>query len=313
MIKERLLHLSNLSIDPAHHVLWSRIEIALKRDRMPQALLLIGPSHVGVSVFANQLASALLCHASSTPCGQCDGCLLFKAGTHPDFRIIRPESDGGVIKIEQIRSLQDNIYQTPQCGNTMVVLIAHADKMNSASANALLKVLEEPPSYVHYVLTAEQLNVIPATIISRTQRMIFPDSCHDAFDYCALGQYYPPDSNRAILYAKRHDMSMALLDIIERRTSPCTVAAQWAEFQLVDVMWLIYLILAQVLQKRLCELKQDQTSADASITKLAVHLSPLMLHHHLDAVYAILKKLSHNIAMNVTLTLEHLLIPFCGT
>jgi DNA polymerase-3 subunit delta' len=294
---------------PEHAPLWVRIQLALHHQRMAQALLLIGPPHVGLYFFAHRLAAMLLCHAEPKPCGECDSCHLLRAGTHPDCQIIRPEAEGGVIKIDQIRNLQDGIYQSPQCGQRLVIVIEHADKLNIASANALLKVLEEPPSYVHFILGAEQLSSIPATILSRTQRLVFPDLHHDSSNYVALGEHYPAESNRAKLYAKRQSMMISLSDIIEGQLSPCTVAAQWAGFHLADVLWLLYLILAQTMQMQLLHV-QNATPDNEAIGRLARLLTPVALLHQFDTIHLIFKKLSHNISINTTLALEQLLTDF---
>lgn len=286
-----------------HAPLWERIHSARQHQRMTQALLLIGPPHVGVYVFAHRLAALLLCHAESKPCGACDACLLLRAGTHPDYQIIRPEAEGGVIKIDQIRQLQDTIYQTPQCGEHVTIVFEHADKMNIASANALLKVLEEPPAHVYFILGAEQLSAIPATILSRTQRMIFPDLRSDPSHYLAMGKSYPPASNRAKLYDKRQAMIMGLCDMIEGRLSPCTVATQWNDFHVTDSLWLLYLIVAQALRMQLLPTEQVRSDHDA-IARLARLLTPLVLLRHFDTMHLLLKKLSHNISINTTLALE---------
>jgi DNA polymerase III subunit delta' len=276
---------------------------------MAQALLLIGPPHVGVYSFAHRLAAMLLCHAESKPCGECDSCHLLRAGTHPDCQSVRPEAEGGVIKIDQIRALQDEVYHTPQCGQRLVILIEHADKMNVASANALLKMLEEPPSYVHFILGAEQLSSMPATILSRCQRMVFPDLCHDSSNYIALGEHYPAESNRARLYAKRQSMIISLCEIIDGQTSPCTVAAQWTDFHLADLVWLLYLILAQAMQIQLLNVQHIIPDNEA-VYRFARLRTPVALLNHIDKIHLISKKLSHNISINATLALEHLLTDF---
>lgn len=305
------LNINHTAFSPLseHAPLWERIQLAREHQRMPQALLLMGSPHVGLYDFAHRLAAILLCHAESKPCSECDSCYLLHAGTHPDYRIIRPEIEGGVIKIEQIRNLQEDVYQTPQCGQRMVVLIEHADKLNTASANALLKVLEEPPSYLHFILSAEQLNAIPATILSRTQRLMFPDPYHDISNDVGLGEYYPSESPRAKLYAQRESIMTALCELIEGQRSPCTVATQWADFPLPDVLWLLYLILAQAMRMQLLQAELE-TAHHEAINRLSCLLTPLAILHHVDTMYQISKKLSHNISINTTLTLEDLLIGF---
>ena len=307
----RVHNIDNILLTPLseHASLWEKVQLAMQHDRMPQALLLIGPAHVRLYDFVQRLAAVLLCHREAKPCGQCDACHLLRAGTHPDCQVIRPESEGGVIKIDQIRALENSVYHTPQCGEKLVILIEHADKMNVASANALLKMLEEPPSYVHFILGAEQLSSIPATILSRCQRMVIPDVDHDSSYYIGLGEHYPPESNRAKLYTKRDVMLSALCEIIEGNVSPCTVAAQWSDFPLVDLVWLIYLLLAQALQTQLLSQRHAQHSHEL-MDRFARLQTPVVILHHFDKLQLISKKMSHNISINATLALEHLLTDF---
>lgn len=292
---------------PEHAPVWAQIHLALEARRMPQALLLVGPRHVGVDSFVKRLVSLLLCKATGhKPCGLCDACHLLLVNTHPDFKHIFPETVGGVVKVDQVRSLQENVYHTPQCGQHLVVWISHADKMNAAAANALLKILEEPPSHVYFILVAEQLSTLPATVISRCSRMVFPDAHFDATNYLSLGACYPPDSHRAKLYAKRYAVVSALCDIVLGQVSPCQVAAEWADDALLDWLWLLYLIFAQAIQIQLLRVPREGSDHDA-LDRFARLLSPVELSHHLDNLRAHLKKLSQNITMNATLTLESIL------
>ena len=110
-----------------------------KVDKLPHALLLSGPAYLGKRDFAFALAALLLCRAprSGEPCGDCAGCHLFNAGTHPDFRVIEPEGSRSIV-IEQIRDLIDWVNQTSQRGGLKAVVIYPAEQMNVHAANALL-------------------------------------------------------------------------------------------------------------------------------------------------------------------------------
>lgn len=292
-----------------HAPMWEKIQRACQQHRMPQAILLVGPQHVGVKGFAARLAAQLLCHHEQPPCSECVSCHLWKVGTHPDLQTIRPDTEGGVIKIEQIRGLQDDVYHSPQCGQRCVIVIEQADQMNTASANALLKILEEPPSHVYFVLVAERWTRLPATILSRCQRMVFSDVQLDPLQYMALGEHYPEGSSRATLYAQRHAMIAALCEIAEGKISPCTVASQWAAHELVDVIWLMYLIMAQAIQTS--SLNQTHlTSNHDALQQFAQLFSLVHLFHQYDTLRSILKNMSHNISINTTLALESLLISY---
>lgn len=145
---------------------------ALKQDlraalaqRFPQTVLLCDPAGSSNEPLAEALASALLCTGSRPPCGDCPACAKLRADAHPDL-IVVDEGDSE-IKVETARSIRDEAYIRPNEGGRKVFLIRHADRMNPAAQNALLKVLEEPPRDVFFVLTAMQPGVILQTIRSR--------------------------------------------------------------------------------------------------------------------------------------------------
>jgi len=293
---------------PEHDRLWARIMPAIIHQRMPQALLLVGPQHLNVTAFGHHLAMMLLCQETNAPCGTCSTCHLLKAGTHPDFQPICPETKNGTIKIDQIRALQDDVYISPKCGTRRVILIEPADKMNVASANALLKILEEPPSTVYFILVAEQLGTIPATILSRCQQMVFPDTRLTSSNYFALGEHYLPESARGELLSKQHIMLNALCDVIEQKLSPCRAVAAWVSYDLGDVIWLLYLILAQAIQMQLLKNWQSVSAGNEPLVRFARLQHPARLLNHLDVLNSTLKKLNYNIPINGTLVLENLLI-----
>ena len=95
---------------------------------------------------------------------------------HPDVEWIKPEKNGGAIKIDQIRELQNTAYLTPQRARYRLIVIEAADRMNTASANALLKILEEPAQHTVFILIAQQLSTVLPTILSRCQIISFSSS-----------------------------------------------------------------------------------------------------------------------------------------
>ncbi len=143
--------------------------------KLPHAMLLAGPADVGKSRFARALAGFLLCRQprEAGRCGECSTCHLFSAGTHPDFRVIRPE-ESKLIRIEQIRELIDWVSQTAQMGGLKVAMLWPAEQMNVQSANALLKCLEEPARDTLLILVTKQPGRLLSTVRSRCQRLDFP-------------------------------------------------------------------------------------------------------------------------------------------
>ena len=111
-------------------------------------------------------------------CGSCRSCLLFEAGTHPDYVALSYglRKDGvqrSEIVVDQIRELSARLATSSQFGGWQIASIDPADAMNAAAANALLKTLEEPASQTMLVLLADEAWRMPATIRSRCQRIDF--------------------------------------------------------------------------------------------------------------------------------------------
>lgn len=164
--------------------------IMQRQNALPHAILLRGRTGIGKHDFAISLSHALLCNqanANQPACGQCPSCNWLKEGAHPDFKLIAPEeaSEGSTskkktskksqISVAQIRQLYDYLSLTNhQAGGHRVILISPAETLNIASANALLKMLEEPPPNTLFLLVASQPQRLLPTIISRCQVLDLP-------------------------------------------------------------------------------------------------------------------------------------------
>ncbi|MGB2130518.1 MAG: DNA polymerase III subunit delta' [Marinobacterium sp.] len=154
---------------------WERVVEQHQHGRLPHALLLAGPAGIGKVDFATALGNLLLCQApqGDQPCGCCHSCELRKAGHHPDLVQIRPEAAGKPIKVDQVRALIDRLHSTAQQGGYRIVLLEPAESLNTSSANALLKILEEPGDNTLLILITHQPGQLMPTIRSRCQRVDF--------------------------------------------------------------------------------------------------------------------------------------------
>ncbi|MEN6081396.1 DNA polymerase III subunit delta' [Chromobacterium piscinae] len=163
---------------------WARL--SAERERMPGAWLFTGGAGIGKLAFAEHLSLSLLCEspaASHQPCGQCQGCRWFASGTHPDFRRLSPfadeEEEGKEakttrklpqIKIEAVREVIDFAHLTAHRAGRRVILVEPAENLNLAAANALLKILEEPPEAVLFLLVSHAPQRLLPTIRSRCRQ-----------------------------------------------------------------------------------------------------------------------------------------------
>ena len=164
-----------------HAVAWATLTQRAERGTLPHALLLAGPAGLGKRAFAERFVRARLCAQprDGEACGACRACALLDAGTHPDRIGIAIEENPNTgklrneIVVEQIRALSARLAMASQFGGWQVATIDPADAMNAASANALLKTLEEPTAASLIVLVADQAWRLTATIRSRCQRIDF--------------------------------------------------------------------------------------------------------------------------------------------
>ena len=177
--------------------LWQQLS---RKDRLRgHAVLLHGRAGTGKYDFARHWAKSWLCaspDAAQNACGACSSCSWFEQNAHPNFYPVMPdalsveaESETGKdadddkpakkaasqqIGIAQIRKLDDFVYLSGHQQSGKIVMIYPADAMNMASANALLKKLEEPPADVLFIVVAHQLQRLPPTIRSRCQHVAMP-------------------------------------------------------------------------------------------------------------------------------------------
>ena len=172
----------------------SRVKAVLKRmlvsDRLPGAMLFTGEEGIGKKLFALEIARALNCRTpkDNEACGVCASCVrIMKLNyptrddadewtqiiwtDHPDVGlVIAPRR---VLRVEQMRQIEKEANFRPFEGKARVFLIDEADKLNDASANALLKVLEEPPRTSHLILITARPAMLLPTILSRCQMIRF--------------------------------------------------------------------------------------------------------------------------------------------
>ncbi len=145
---------------------------AIIRNTISHAFLFAGPRGTGKTSCAKIFAKALNCTnlKNGEPCNECENCKAADKGSMPDIMEIDAASNNGV---DEIREIRDKVKYAPTQGKYKVYIIDEVHMLSIGAFNALLKTLEEPPAHVVFILATTELQKVPATIISRTQRYNF--------------------------------------------------------------------------------------------------------------------------------------------
>ena len=187
----------------------SLLQRSLEKEALAHAYLLVGPPHVGKMTMALDLAKAINCDAAAPPCGECTACRRIASGKHADVQIIGLAGDGGSVEarsqteisIDQIRQMQHSAYLPPFEGRYKVFIIEGAELLSNEAANCLLKTLEEPEEKVVFLLLTAREELLPATIVSRCQRLELPPLAVGEVE-AALNSRWAVEQERARLLAR---------------------------------------------------------------------------------------------------------------
>ncbi len=246
---------------------FQRFDARLARGQTPQALLIHGPAGIGRRHFGLAVAARLLgadWHPDlATPADQLGGV------PHPDYWSVGPDDDSSIIKIDQIRDLNQALFLTSHRSGWKVALIWPAEAMNHNAANSLLKTLEEPPRATTVVLITAALSQLPATIVSRCERIRLcppareaalawlvrrhPDrvACERALAFSAgaplAAMGLLGDGVAAKLLA---DLGTEVQQLIDRSVPPTTLARTWARRDAEICLRWLYLQTAELLRRQ---------------------------------------------------------------
>lgn len=181
---------------------WQTVCRARAAGRLHHALLLAGPPGVGKAAFIETFAGWLLCERprGDAACGECRGCRQHAAGSHPDCTVLSPDHEqrpalarypgqrcqydpkrknSSMITVEQVRELNERLHASAHYGGHKVAVLLPAEALNTTAANALLKLLEEPPDNTVFLLLSQRASGLPATVRSRCQALRFSVPARD--------------------------------------------------------------------------------------------------------------------------------------
>lgn len=223
---------------PWQSIVWA--QLMRDQSRLPHALLLHGRAGIGKFEFGIQLSQALLCRTPSDEhlaCGHCASCTWFNEDAHPDFKLLSPEQDAEPeegaastkkakkktnISVAQIRDLSDFLTKSSHQGTGIKIVLVHpAETLNLASANALLKMLEEPSAGVIFVLITHHIQRLLPTILSRCQKLAMP----------------VPTESEALTWLNSQNVAHASAQLAYFEGSPIKVLQEQAQYAQMKDLW----------------------------------------------------------------------------
>ncbi len=240
--------MSTQSLYPWQESTWGILMKSLNSERLPHALLITGHDGLGKQELAEALVARVFCKQASDrqlACGGCGNCQLISAASHPDFVRLTVEDGKTRIAVQQVRDMITHLGMKSYRGNEKVALVYPADLMNASSANSLLKTLEEPSDGTLLILVTARPSRLPATILSRCQRVEIKPPGRDLGIQWLEKEHGTADWGPALAFAsgaplkalELHNTGFAkrIIDlekqigaIVAGRSDPTAVASEWA-------------------------------------------------------------------------------------
>lgn len=145
-----------------------RLSKLMESGRFPHALIIEGEEGIGKKTLAKDIACALVCRGDDKPCGECAQCKKAIGAIHPDISEYIPAGTANSFHVDTVRNIINDAYVQPNEADYKIYILANAHCMNQNAQNALLKILEEPPKYVVFILTTNSKSALLSTVLSRS-------------------------------------------------------------------------------------------------------------------------------------------------
>jgi DNA polymerase-3 subunit delta' len=148
------------------------LQNSIEQDKLAHAYLFYGSRGLGKKMIADYFSRSIFCTSTEKkPCGQCQACRLVSKGSYLDLYTLG--KDEQELSVDNVREFMHSLQMTGIYGHKKVAIIYNVEKINIFGANALLKTIEEPPANTYIILISDNINLLPATVISRCQLLKF--------------------------------------------------------------------------------------------------------------------------------------------
>ena len=279
----------------------------IENDRIPHAIIIEGEKGLGRHILSEFLSSAILCTGNSSPCGECRSCRMSIAHSHPDISTVAPEDKKKNIAVAQIRELRQSAFIKPHLGNRRVFIIDKAETMNEQAQNTLLKILEEPPAGVYFLLLTESAKAMLETVLSRCVTFkLAPPPRSEAVEWI-IGNIKPKRDVELIKRAldeSKGNIGRAV-ELLRKRNSdsPEAIAKTFSELLFSGDEYTMLLTLNKF--------QQDRPKADVFLSSFKYEISLLLRENYsnpqkaklLTELYSLCDRFYESLKTNINLSL----------
>ena len=190
------------------------VQSFIASGRIPHAIMIEGEATTLNLELAMYIATAAVCESNQKPCGNCSGCHLAEVGSHPDISLVAALEGKKFLSVAQIRELRSDAFVKAHQAPHRVFIIEDAHRMNEQAQNALLKVLEEPPKNVIFILLTPSKTLLLDTIISRCVLLSVLDSKQESSEHFSVANEFID----LLLCGSEYDMLKLLTPYEKSRT-----------------------------------------------------------------------------------------------
>lgn len=304
---------------------WQAFVRRVRAQMLPHALLVTGARGIGVEKMGRAMAHYLLCRSplESVACGQCKGCLLVSAGSHPDLMEVAPAEAGKAIRVDQIREITNFVAKTAQQGGRKLILVDPAEAMNANAANSLLKCLEEPAGDTVIILVATEPSLLMPTIRSRCSKIELATPSHaQSFHWLEeVGVKNPSsllaETGSAPLLAftwsqndtfnQRQKMCKELADLSRSLTTVSSIAKSWGQETALNCVNVMIGWLERIIRERHSPVEKNSENWE-SLLQATNMVSESLLFRYREALCIRKAQLQSSANLNANLVVEEILL-----